>query len=213
MNLSGAETLNCVYFILFGVGLGYAIIAVLLGQISHIELPHGVDVDLPGVDLHPGGPDLHLDVGIAHDISHDVDHPQVGLSPLSPITIATFITTFGGVGFLLNNFTTLSPLLGGVIAAASGLLLSGTMFLLYTRVLMAAQGSSEVQTGDYISKTGEVTAPIPQGRVGEVALVVRGSRVTMTARSSDGSAIPRGALVTVTDVVGGVLVVRPREEK
>jgi len=200
--------LNCIYFVLFAIGLGYAIISALMGQLTHIDLP-GVDIDLPGVDLHPDMPDIHAEVSF--DGGHDIDHPDVGLSPLSPITIATFITTFGGVGLLVNNLTRLASLWGLLISASSGLLLSGVMFLLYTRVLMAAQGSSELRMRDLAGKVGEVTAPIPEGRVGEVAFVARGSRITAPARSADGQAIPRGTVVTITSSVGGVIVVRPRE--
>jgi membrane protein implicated in regulation of membrane protease activity len=208
-DLAGIGTLNCVYFILFAVGVGYALIAGVMGGLSHIDVP-GVDIDIPGVDLHPGEPDIHLDLPFHHDISHDIDHPEVGLSPLSPITIATFITTFGGVGLIMNNLTSISPALGLLVSTASGLALSGVMFLLYTRVLMAAQGSSEVQRGELVGQTGEVIAPIPGGKVGEVALVARGTRVRSPARSADGQAIPRGTIVDIVEEAGNVVIVRVR---
>ncbi|HDD25339.1 MAG TPA: hypothetical protein ENF52_07875 [Chloroflexi bacterium] len=203
-------TLNCIYFILFGVGVGYAIIAAVLGGLSHVEVP-GVDVDIPGVDLHPGEPDLHLELPFAHDISHDVDHPDVGLSPLSPITIASFITAFGGVGLITNNLTTLSPIAGLVISTISGIALSSFIFLVYTRVLMEAQGSSQVESGELVGITAEVITPIPQGKIGEVVIVVRGARVRHAARALDGQAIPRGTLVEVVKEAGSVVIVKPKE--
>ena len=51
--------------------------------------------------------------------------------------------------------------------------------------------------------------PIPASGVGEVALVAQGGRLTYTARSGTGQAIPRGTAVVVEKVVGGVAVVRP----
>lgn len=206
------ETLNCIYFVLFGVGVGYALVSVVLGGISEIDLP-GLDIDLPGIDLQPGEPDLHLDMPFAHDIGHDIDHPEVGFSPLSPITIATFITTFGGVGLLVNVLTPLAPIWGLLIATASGLTTSGAMFLFYTRVLMAAQGSSEVRIGELVGKKAEVTAPIREGDVGEVAFVARGMRVRYLARSADRQAIPRGTDVEIVDEVGNVVVVRPKRRE
>ena len=202
-------TLNCVYFFLFALGVGYAIIAALMGGLSHVDLP-GVDIDIPGIDLHPGEADIHLDIPFVHDISHDVDHPEVGLSPLSPITIATFITTFGGVGVIVNNLTTLSPALGVLISTLSGLTVSGAMFLLYARVMTAVQGSSEVQMGELVGLTAEVIAPIPEGNVGEVVLVVRGARSRSTARAADGQAIPRGTMVEIVEEVGNAVIVRPK---
>ena len=48
--LVGIGTLNCVYFFLFALGVGYALIAAVMGGLSHVDLP-GVDIDIPGVDL------------------------------------------------------------------------------------------------------------------------------------------------------------------
>ncbi len=208
--LSGLITLNCIYFVLFAVGVGYAIIAAVMGGLSHVDIP-GVDIDIPGVELHPGEPDVHLELPFSHDISYDVDHPEVGLSPLSPITIATFITTFGGVGLIVNNLTSLSPLLGLLVSTAGALMLSGLMFLVYTRVLMAAQGSSEVRHGELIGKRGETITPIPEGKVGEIALVVRGARVRSPARSADGRAIPRGTRVEVVEETGNMVIVQAKD--
>ncbi|MCX7681125.1 MAG: NfeD family protein [Anaerolineae bacterium] len=207
--LVGLSTLNCIYFVLFALGLGYAIIAGLLGGLAHLELP-GIDIDIPGVDLHPGEPDIHLESPFSHDISHDVDHPDVRLSPLSPITVATFITTFGGVGLIVNNLTSIHPALGMLLSALAGVGLAGIAFLIYTRVLVAAQGSSEVRMGELIGQVAEVIAPIPEGKVGEVAFIARGARMRSPARSEDGQPIPRGAMVEIVKETGNVIVVRKR---
>ncbi len=205
--LTGMGTLNCVYFFLFALGVGYALVAVVLGGLSHVDVP-GVDIDIPGVELHPGEPDIHIEMPFHHDISHDVDHPEVGLSPLSPIVIATFITTFGGTGIIVNTLTSLRPVLGLMISTVSGIGLALVMFLLYTRVLLAAQGSSEVQSGELVGRMAETTTPIPEGQVGEIVLVARGARVRHPARSADGQAIPRGAAVEIVDEAGSVVMVQ-----
>ena len=210
--LVGIGMLNCVYFFLFALGVGYALIAAVMGGLSQIDVP-GVDVDLPGVDLHPGEPDIHLEMPFHHDISHDVDHPEVGLSPLSPITIATFITTFGGTGLIVNALTSLSPVFGLAISTVSGLALSGMVFLLYARVLMGMQGSSEVQAGELVGMAAEATTSIPEGQVGEIVLVVRGARARCPARSADGMAIPRGAAVEIVEETGSVVLVRAKRAR
>jgi membrane protein implicated in regulation of membrane protease activity len=130
---------------------------------------------------------------------------------LSPITIATFITTFGGVGLIVNNLTSLLPVLGLLISTASGLALSSALFLLFARVLMATQGSTAVQIGELAGQAGEVTAPIPEGKVGEVVFVARGTRMRSPARSADGRAIPRGTMVEIMEEVGNVVIVRVKE--
>lgn len=207
---AGLGTLNCIYFVLFAVGVGYAIIAGLMGGISQIDVP-GIDLDIPGVELNPGEPDIHLELPFDHDISHSVDHPEVGFSPLSPITIATFVTTFGGVGLITNNLTALSPLWGLLISTASGLAISSLIYLVYGRLLGGIQSSSEVRQGETVGRIAEVVAPIPAGEVGSVAFVIRSTRAQSLARSADGKAIPRGTLVEIVAETGRVVVVRRRE--
>jgi len=196
----GAGILNYVYFFLFTLGVGYAIIVGLMGGFASAHAP---DFDLDG-------PDIHLELSGAHDISHDVDHPEVGLSPLSPITIATFITTFGGVGLLSNNLFPFSQIIGLFIATVSGVLLSGSVFMLYAWAIKEVQGSSEVQVGEMVGLTGEVIAPIPEDNVGEIVLVVRGMRARSTARSADGKAISRGTMIEIMEEVGNAVIVRPK---
>ena len=53
LNLS---TLNCVYFALFFVGVGYALFIVVTGGISDVDLPD-VDIDIPGADIDISGLD------------------------------------------------------------------------------------------------------------------------------------------------------------
>ncbi len=208
--LAGIDMLSCIYFFLFTLGVGYALIAVVFGEISHFDIP-GLDIDIPGLDLHPGGPDIHLEIPFHHDISHDVDHPEVGLSPLSPITIATFVTTFGGTGLILRALLSLHPALELLGSTVSGLALSGVVFLLYGRVLMGMQGSSEAQAGELVGRFAETTTPIPVGQVGEIALIVRGARTRHPARSVEGRDIPRGAVVEVVEETGSVVLVRAKE--
>ncbi len=59
------------FYICFGVGVGYTLIAFLLGGISDVA---------------------HLSADI---------HVDANISPLKPVIIASFITVFGGIGSLL----------------------------------------------------------------------------------------------------------------
>ena len=120
------DTLNCVYMVLFFIGVGYALFIVITGGLSDIDLPD-VDIDIPQVDL-PGdvdipGADIHIgDAGTAGGI----DAPDVSVSPLSPITIATFITTFGGLGVLSTQLFGLDPRIGLLVATGGGLFLNAS---------------------------------------------------------------------------------------
>jgi hypothetical protein len=59
----------------------------------------------------------------------------------------------------------------------------------------------------------EVITPIPVGSVGEIAFVSQGGRVTYTAQSATGEAIPRGTTVMIEKVIGGVAMVHPQEQE
>jgi membrane protein implicated in regulation of membrane protease activity len=184
--------LDCAYFLAFGVGLLWAIFIVVTGGL-------GSDVDVPDVDV----PDF--DIG-------DVDAFDVGsveVSPVSPITISTFITAFGAVGIISRQLFDISGPISLLWSTGGGLALSGVMFLFYSRFLIGSQGSSEVRVSQLVGLTAEVIAPIHEGGVGEIAVVAQGSRVTYPARSSQGTAIKRGTLVVIDQMLGTQALVSP----
>jgi membrane-bound ClpP family serine protease len=77
-------------------------------------------------------------------------------------------------------------------------------------LLIAPQGSSDITQSDIVGATAEVTTPIPVGGMGEVTLVAQGGRISYPARSLDRVALPRGTTVTIIEMVGSVVAVRPR---
>ena len=152
------------------------------------------------------------DVG---DISFgDVDSFDMGsveVSPISPITISTFITTFGGIGIIARQAFGFAVPASLITATGSGLLLSGLMFLFYSKFLIGSQGSSEVRVQQLVGQTAEVTVPISEKGVGEIALVAQRARVTYPARSSRGTAIERGTLVVIDQMMGTQALVSPKK--
>jgi membrane protein implicated in regulation of membrane protease activity len=176
-------TLNCVYFFMLLAGVIWTALVLIGGA------------DAPSIDLH-----------IDHDVSFD--HGSVGVSPLSPITIASFVTSFGGLGLIGTQLLRMIDTFSLFFAAAGAALIAGGMFLFYSRVLVAGQGSSTVQLSDLSGKTAEIIIPIPQDGLGRVAFVARGTRATWAARSIDGEAVPRGTIVTIEAVTGNTVIVR-----
>ena len=185
--IGGVAGLDCAYFLAFGVGLLWAIFIVATGGLAS-------DVDVPDLDV--GDLDA-FDVG------------SVEVSPISPITISTFITAFGAVGIISRQLFEVSGPVSLLLSTLGGLLLSGLMFLFYSRFLIGSQGSSEVRVSQLVGLTAEVTAPIPEDGVGEIALVAQGSRVTYPARSSQGTPIKRGTLVVIDQMLGTQALVSP----
>jgi membrane protein implicated in regulation of membrane protease activity len=205
-----ADTLNCVYFALFFIGVGYAIFIVITGGLSHVDMPN-VDIHVPHVDL-PGhaevpGPDIHVSAPEAPTAG--IDSPDVHVSPLSPITIASFITTFGGIGVLSTQFFDVDPRLSLVFATVGGAIISAIMFFLYSNVLIRSQGSSEVLRSELIGLEAEVTVPIGEMAPGQVSYETKAGRMSSVARSENNRPIPRGAMVRIVRFVGSQVVVRP----
>ncbi len=203
------DSLNCVYFTLFLVGLGYALFVAITGGLSDVDLPD-VDIDIPQIDL-PGdvdipGADIHIgDAGPAGGI----DAPDVAVSPLSPITVATFVTTFGGVGALTLQVFNVDPRMSLLWAVVGGLASGSLMYLFVSQFLVRSQASSEMRRSELIGMEAEVTVPIGESSPGQVSYVTKSGRMSSMARSADGRAIPRGQFVTIVRTVGPQVLVRP----
>jgi membrane protein implicated in regulation of membrane protease activity len=201
------SALNCVYFACLGIGVIYAIIILIGGGLSDVNIPD-VDVDVGGLDM--GGVEaptasIHVDTG--GDV--DLGQGEVSVRPLSPISIASFVTAFGAFGIIGTELLQLEGRWSLLLATGGAVVVAVLANLAYAYFLIAPQGSSEVRMSDMMGALGEVITPIPAGNVGEVAIVARGTRLTSSARSADGTAIARGAIVKVTNVVGSVLLVTP----
>ncbi|MBN1137085.1 MAG: NfeD family protein [Anaerolineae bacterium] len=204
------NTLNCVYFGLFLLGVGYAIFILISGGLSDIDMPNvdvdipqinlPGDVDIPGADIHLGGPEV---------AAGGLDMPDVSVSPLSPITIASFVTAFGGIGVITSQFFKIDPRWSLVWATGGALVLSGLMFLFYSQFLIRSQGSSEVRASELIGLPAEVSVPIGEGVTGQVAYATKAGRMLSMAKAVDGREIPRGQLVKIVRVVGPIVLVRP----
>jgi membrane protein implicated in regulation of membrane protease activity len=208
---SGFDALSCVYFVLFFIGVGYAIFLVVSGGLSNIDMPN-VDIDvpqvnlpgdvqIPGADVHIGGADVPAAVGL--------DSPDVSVSPLSPITIATFITVFGGLGVITLQFLDIDPRWSLLIATGGALLCSAAMFVFYSRILIGSQSSTQVRGSELIGVEAEVMVPIGETTPGQVSYVTKAGRMSSVARSADGSAIPRGQFVRIVQATGSQVLVQP----
>jgi len=174
------------YLGLLGIGIVYALLATLLGWFSDL-----------------GGGDAHVDAG-----GHlDAGHP----SPLSGTVIATFITGVGGGGSVAHFMLEWSTLPGILAATASGLVLAGAAFLILDLLFAQTQGGAEFATSETIGRDAEVITTIPKDGAGEIAYIVRGQRESSSARSVDGSSIPKGRTVVIERTTGPTAHVRLKE--
>ncbi len=204
MGLLDLGSLNCFYFFLLMLGVFYAIVVMIAGGLHAIHIP-GVDVDLgnlhiPGFEHALGAP--HVDIGApGHDVS---------LLNLSPISIAAFVTSFGGIGIISTQAFNASPLTSLIWAALGSLVVALVAHFVFFYAFIAPQASSALRTNDILGQIGEVTVPIPGNSIGEIAYVAMGERHTASARSADHNDIPRGAVVQIEGMAGTVLIVKTK---
>jgi len=189
----GTDPLEFIYLVCFFLGLGFALLSGLLA---------GVFTGHAGahIDAAP-----HMDGGGALEGAHSAGN--VHYSPLSPVTIAMFISTFGGVGILLKNAG--FPMWVHIPAAAfSGIVVGGLVSYAFYRIMLATQASSHARANEAIGIEAEVTIPIPHVGLGEVAYVLRGSRYTNPAKTVDGKELPVATMVKIVNQVGTTFIVQ-----
>ncbi len=173
-------SVGIIYFLSFVIGLGYALMVGLAGHLF------GGDAG-----------DTHMDVG--------TDLP---ITPLSPTVLSTFLTGFGGGGMLANSYFQLPMGKGVVVAILTGFVLSAGTFGVLTLLFRNTQAGSEFSLDDMVGRVVQIITPIPEDGTGEVAIIVKGTRISGPARSVDGRAIGRKTPVTVVRVVGNVYYVQ-----
>jgi membrane protein implicated in regulation of membrane protease activity len=156
-----------------------------------------------------GGDIFGGDHDIGHDFGHDAgigDHG--GPSIFSVRIMASFLTAFG-VGGALARYYGLSHLLSSLVGIVTGVVMSGVV-LQFAKLLYSQQASSELRMQTLVGTTAEVSVGIPAGGVGQISLNVGGQRSEHVARSTDGRALPRGAVVVITGLgADSVIVTTP----
>lgn len=186
LDAANATTLNCIYFSSLVAGLILALASLVLSGIGGADGGADVDVDASG----DGAGDLTI---------------------FSPVTIGAFLAVFGAVGLITSVGFAMDARLSLLIAGASAALISLLVAVLYSRLLIELQGSTNIQETEMVGVEGVVITPIPGNGLGEVRFDVHSERMSRPARSADGAAIARGATVVIEQVLGaGVVVVRPR---
>lgn len=193
----GTDVLEFIYYVCFFLGLGFTVLSALLSGIFEGHLGPHVDMG-----------DAHVDLGgIQTDAAHaGPTDGAVHYSPLSPVSIALFFTTFGGIGLLMKKMG--QPAVLQIPAAAfSGMLVGGLVAFAFFKVMQATQASSHARAGEEIGFEAEVTIPIPNDGLGEIAYVVRGSRFNSPARTVDGKELPAGVTVKIVRQTGNTYLV------
>jgi membrane protein implicated in regulation of membrane protease activity len=187
------------YVACFGIGLLFTVVTALAG---HLFGGHDGDVGDGGTaEVGSGG---HVEAGIGGD-------HMPAITPLSPTTIASFVTAFGGFGMILSRLeATRSPFLSLPLSLLGGLTVAFLVFLLFRALFLRTQSSSESHVAGIVGREASIITPVPAGGVGEIAYVDGGVRYTAAARTEDGAPVPAGATVVVRRIVANQFYVIPR---
>ncbi len=192
------NALTCIYAAALLIGFLYALFLIFFQGVGHA---FHLDLDGHHVDLgHASGHDLHTD---GHDNSE-----ATGLSMLA---ISGFITAFGAFGLAATGLLQAGTLVSLGLAVLGGIAIGAAAQLLFIRVLSTTT-SSNLDLSALKGSQAEIITPIPSGGLGQIAFVLRGQRVTLSARSSDEMSIPRNSQVIIDGIRDGVAYVSPDEE-
>jgi len=191
-----------VFLLIFLVSFGLTLAMFLLGVVGVPLHGHGVDhggihvghmhTDVQHVGGH-GGPHIH-----GPEVHGGTESGGPDVSPFNMATILAFLTWFGGTGYLMVAHFGLGTIVGLGISSLVGLVGAGLMFLFIARVLLPGQ-TPYLRSEDYelVGTVGKLTVGIREGGTGELVFSKGGTRRVISARSDDGSVIPRGTEVAI----------------
>ncbi len=175
---------NNVYWFCFLLGGVYVLIQfimLLCGGILHSVNIGGGGHNLDGIgadtdfDTHH---DTHVGTG-AHpthgDVSTGLGDMHVG--PLSPMTIAIFLTGFGGMGLVVNSFNLSNNLgvptsiIGGLLSLVTGLSISAIVITMLNKFFQMTSASSGYSINEVIGKAAVVDVPMNGDSTGGITYI------------------------------------------
>lgn len=212
-----------VYFACLAFGIGYAL---LMNVLSHLgggshDGSGGLDVDGdadPSLGLD-GPVHGHLDAHAAPSHPGD-DVPPSGLSPFSPMMIATFTTALGSFGLITLGIgrslsfipAAITNVISFVLSAALGLVTTSYLSYYLVRLLVTCQSNTQISNRNLIGVEAEVILDIPPGGIGEVAYILGGGRQTNRAKALEPTAsFGKGATVEIVNINENIFYVRAVE--
>jgi len=187
-----------VYLFCFLVGVALSVFSFLAGAI-HLHLPFKWHLPFhahAGVHGHgavKGG-------GVSH------------ISWFNASTVLAFLAWFGGVGYLLTNYSHVEAFLIVAIATVAGFV-AGWIVLRFL-IKLAGQSDEPLREADrrVVGALGTVSITIRENETGEIIFPLGGSRRCSGARSEDGQAIEKGAEVVIERYEKGIAYVKRWEE-
>jgi membrane protein implicated in regulation of membrane protease activity len=209
-------TWSDIYLLCFLVGFSLSLLSFLAGAV-HIHLPFNMHFP-----FHPGHVGGH---GGGHGVGHGPGHGVAGhasgsaarpnsahLPWFNATTAMAFLAWFGGVGYILTNYSHLVALVSLSIASLSGLFAAFLVFRFTARLMRSSNG--EMNDWDYRLEgaIGTISMPIRASGTGELIFEQDGARRSIGARCESGAAIPKGTEVVIERYEHGIAYVKPWDE-
>jgi membrane protein implicated in regulation of membrane protease activity len=197
-----------IYLVCFLFGLGMTLLAFLSGA-AHADL-------LPKLHLHDfhfhghATPHLH----VPHVDTHvDAGRGGASLTHVSFFNFAAlmaFLTWFGGCGYLLSRFATVSSIVALTLSILGGVIGASAINFFLVKVLIGRERSLE--PAQMIGTIGVLTIPLREQGTSEIVYSQHGTRRSAAARTDDGAPLSKGAEVVITRYENGIAYVRPVED-
>jgi membrane protein implicated in regulation of membrane protease activity len=196
--------LTLAYVALAVVGCGYVLVSAFLGHSDDAggDGGHDASADASGAEYGVDG------------TGHGTIHASSGGGAafhfpfFSPLALATLGSAIGAWGLIAQFGFRLEGEKSLLVAVPAALATAYVVTWASWRMVRGSRGTSAIRIGSLAGAAAEVTTPIPEGGVGEVAALVEGQRYSAPAREVDGGALARGASVTVVRMAGSTLLVR-----
>lgn len=133
------------------------------------------------------------------DIDMDGDIFGLPVSPLKPIIIMSFITTFGGIGIIMTN-KGVSSITSFAIGLIFGIVVSTILYKFVVVPLYKAQNTSAISKEELIGHIGKAKESIIGNGFGSITYVVNGNTYSAPAKSIDSTNIYKGEEVKIVSI-------------
>ena len=195
------------FLVCFVVGFSFSVLSFVGGLHRfhlHLHMPK---------HLHLGGfghGAVHA-AGAAHGAGH-AGHAKAGsgghFSFINPMTMAAFLTWFGGTGYLLVHLRHIWIFAGLVVATLAGAIAASIVFGFVAKFLMANDQDNDPLDYDMIGVLGRISVPVRIDGTGEIIYEQLGVRKPCAAKSDLGEVLAKGQEVVVTRYERGIAYVR-----
>lgn len=205
------DPLSLVFIFCFLLGFGFFVATALMGTHGHA---HGTAHTHLGAAHHVlghAGSHVHTQVHQGHTHPAGQQSNQSATERLSLFSyinltsVALFLFGFGFFGYFFHNATELVIALVFLLALGGGAVISACLLLLFNRLLLSSEGSTELDVADRTGMLGKVSLTIPEKGIGEVIYTSPGGmRKSIPARGLESQRLERDQEVVVVNYKGGV---------